>query len=236
VQLFNTKELIKYIREYEFGRKITQFHIHHTWKPNYSHFNGKNHESLQRGMRNYHVNTMGWADIAQHFTLFPDGTWALGRPLSKKPVSISGWNTGAVMVEMVGDFDKGRDQMTVGQKNAILEITKFMKDELGLRIVFHRDSPRTSKTCPGSGIDKVAFMLEVEEFRGDYVSSRFVDTKGHWAEDYIDSASDLGIIKGVSADGEAPRFNPDDKISRAEAVVVIMRAIDYITRLVKEVK
>ena len=59
-----TAELIQYIRNFKFTRPLKQWHIHHTWKPDYSDFNGKNHDALQAAMRNYHMNTNGWSDTA----------------------------------------------------------------------------------------------------------------------------------------------------------------------------
>lgn len=159
-----TAEVIQLLKTFKFKRKVNQWHIHHTWKPDYSDFNGKNHQQLQQSMKNYHVNTNGWSDIGQHFTLFPDGVWMLGRDLNKDPASILGWNTGAIAVEMVGNFDKGHDVMTKAQKDAIYEVTEFVIEQMKLTPHFHRDNPTSGKTCPGSGIDRDIFFKEVANF------------------------------------------------------------------------
>lgn len=49
----------------------------------------------------------------------------------------------------------------------------------------------------------------------------FKDTKGHWAEQSIEKAASLGIIKGYS-DG---RFLPDANVTRAEFVSMLNRAL-----------
>lgn len=54
-----------------------------------------------------------------------------------------------------------------------------------------------------------------------YGASSFKDTKGHWAEQYIKTAVDQGIIKGYT-DG---RFKPDVKVSRAEFISMLNRAL-----------
>ncbi|TYQ15385.1 UNVERIFIED_CONTAM: hypothetical protein Cloal_1832 [Acetivibrio alkalicellulosi] len=53
---------------------------------------------------------------------------------------------------------------------------------------------------------------------------RFEDTKGHWAQKYIEQLSNLGTIKGYS-DGT---FKPQNMINRAESVALINRAIDRV--------
>lgn len=48
---------------------------------------------------------------------------------------------------------------------------------------------------------------------------RFSDTKGHWAEEYISTLSDMGVIKGKGEDN----FAPEDDITRAEFVTLLRR-------------
>lgn len=51
----------------------------------------------------------------------------------------------------------------------------------------------------------------------------FTDTQSHWALPYIHSAWQQGIIKGDS-DGQ---FRPDDTVSPAEAVTMLLRTLGY---------
>jgi hypothetical protein len=207
---FTTKELIQYLRRFNFTRTINQWHIHHTFQPSYKDFNGSNHQALQEAMKNYHIITKGWQDIAQHFTLFPDGTWLLGRDLNMTPASIAGWNTGAIAVEMVGNFDIGCDVMTDQQKQAIIEMSSFMTKDLKLDMKFHRDSPTAGKTCPGSGIDRTTFFKEVYLF-GSKVKTvntpvKVRELKG-WEETVISECLNKGIITD-----ESWRDKVDEKI------------------------
>lgn len=208
-----TKELIQYIKDFKFTRKITQWHIHHTWSPNYSHFTGSNHQQLQQSMKNYHVNNCGWRDIGQHVTLYPDGVWLLGRDLNLNPASITGWNTGAIAVEMIGNFDKGHDKMTDAQKQAILEVSSFMTKELGLIMKFHRDSPTAGKTCPGTGIDRDKFFKEVANFKSvkevikkeEVIKVRELED---WENKLFDECLSKGIITNINW-----KQKPDEKLS-----------------------
>jgi hypothetical protein len=158
--LYNTEQVIEYLRSFPFSRELKQWHIHHTWDPSYADFNGQNHAELQREMWKLHVEQNGWDDIGQHLTLFPDGMWMLGRSLDKDPASIRGWNRGALAVEMVGNFDIGHDVMNELQKHAIYDMTRFAVNTLQLEAAFHRDHPDVTKTCPGSSIDRDLFMRE----------------------------------------------------------------------------
>jgi len=47
----------------------------------------------------------------------------------------------------------------------------------------------------------------------------YADTVGHWAEWYINSATEMGLFKG-NADGN---FNPDESVTRAQFVTVLWR-------------
>lgn len=204
-----TQELIQYIRNFKFTRKITQYHVHHTWKPDYSNFTGKNHQQLQQGMKDYHVKTNGWRDIAQHITLYPDGIWLLGRDLNLNPASITGWNTGAICLEMIGNFDKGKDKMTEAQKQAVLEFSNFMTKELGLIMKFHRDSPTAGKTCPGTGIDRDTFFKEVANFKPKVkTETNQVRVLADWEKQVFEECLSKGIIKD-----EAWINKPDEKLS-----------------------
>ncbi|MFL6554729.1 MAG: N-acetylmuramoyl-L-alanine amidase [Bacillus sp. (in: firmicutes)] len=144
------------------GRKYKYSQIHHTWKPNHASFTGKNHLALQQGMYDYHVKTRGWDNIGQHVTLMPDGTFVTGRPFDKTPAGISGYNTGAFMVEMLGDFDEGCDKLEGAQLDAMLKLQHFLTTECGAAIMFHRE--HAPKTCPGTGLDKAAFLKQVANY------------------------------------------------------------------------
>src|SRR5690606_4883610 len=108
--LFETREEFgEWLLKQKVSRKISIIQNHHTWIPNYSHFNGKNHFERLEAMRNSHMKDRGFKDIAQHLTTFPDGTiaYSLGRNFEQTPAGIEGKNTGAICIEHLGDFDIG---------------------------------------------------------------------------------------------------------------------------------
>ncbi len=74
------------------ARTILKIQQHHTYRPDYSHFDGKNHFDRQQAMKNHHMLNKDWADIGQHFTIFPDGTILTGRDMEKTPACIYSQN------------------------------------------------------------------------------------------------------------------------------------------------
>ncbi len=163
---FSVEEFEEYIKKSKIKRKVKIIQLHHTYSPSYRHFNGENHESLQLGMKNYHVNTNGWSDIAQHFTIFPDGKILSGRNLEKSPAGIYGANTGAICIECVGNFDEGADTMTALQKDSVVKVIKVLLEKFNLSpeggVTYHSwwtssgkeigdyIKGKSAKTCPGT--------------------------------------------------------------------------------------
>ncbi|MBX3240126.1 MAG: N-acetylmuramoyl-L-alanine amidase [Chitinophagaceae bacterium] len=187
--LMDTGEFESYISDLMVARTIVTLQQHHTYSPNYALFTGDNHFELQRGMRNYHVNSNGWNDIGQHFTIFPDGTVMTGRSIEKSPACIVGQNSNAICIENLGNFDTGGDAMRKEQASAIISATaviclKFNIPVTTERVVYHHwfrlsDGVRNNgsggnKSCPGTaffGGNKVAdcesnFLPLVEKVLG----------------------------------------------------------------------
>lgn len=164
--LKSVKEFKSYMEKLSVTRKINIVQLHHTYSPAYKEFNGKNHIELQQGMKNYHVRTRNCTDIAQTFTIFPDGKICTGRDINVAPAGVYGANSNGICIECVGNFDKNGDTMTEAQKNAIVGVTKILLDKFGLNaktgITYHAwwtsggtslgtyIAGRSAKTCPGT--------------------------------------------------------------------------------------
>ena len=123
---FDTEDEFKsWLKNKSVSRTVNRLQIHHTGSPSYSNFfksNGTHEDELtrQKNMKSFHVNSRGMSDIAQHFTVFPNGKIVTGRSLNSNPAGITGWNTGAICVEIYGNFDKGQDTMKDAQKKAVI--------------------------------------------------------------------------------------------------------------------
>lgn len=170
----NLDEFQSYLSQTKIARTVLTVQQHHTYIPSYQHFKGNNHFELQRGMKNTHINQNGWADIGQHFTIFPDGSILTGRSLEKSPACIYGNNANAICIENLGYFDKGHDEMTELQKEAIVKATALLCEKFSFvpdtnKIVYHHwfnlstgkrnNGAGNNKSCPGTnffGGNKVA--------------------------------------------------------------------------------
>ncbi|WPR74541.1 SH3 domain-containing protein [Algoriphagus sp. NG3] len=158
-------EFASWIQSQRIARTILTIQQHHTWSPDYSHFNGRNHFERQLAMKNYHVRNNGWSDIGQHFTSFPDGTIVTGRSLEATPACIFGANRDSICIEHLGNFDINGDTMTSEHRLAIVQMTAALCDKFRLpvntfSIIYHHwfdlstgkrnNGTGGNKSCPGS--------------------------------------------------------------------------------------
>lgn len=161
-KIIGIDELLKMLEGYNHA----ELHIHHTWRPNHEiYYNKPDGIYWQEAMKRFHVGTNGWSDIAQHVTLLPDGKFVTGRDFSRNPASIVGYNGNVFMVEMIGDFDIGQDPFDGPQKESALMLARWF-DKRRKYIRFHNEN--SSKTCPGSSINKYDFMQAVRNNGGGY--------------------------------------------------------------------
>lgn len=169
--LMTREEFRDWLFNSRMNRKVNIIQQHHTWLPSYKHFNGSNHFRMLMGMENFHKRRMGWSNIAQNITTFPDGKIAVSRPFNIAPEGTIGpkANATGIAIENVGNFDKGQDVMTAEQKETIVYITAVLSIKFGLTpsidsITYHhwwnlRTKERVLdkgpdynvKTCPGTG-------------------------------------------------------------------------------------
>ncbi len=173
--LLETHEFRSWLQKQKITRTITKLQVHHTASPNYTTRKMKYGVAQQdvftclEGMRNHHVNTNKWRATGQNITIMEDGRIAisLDRDLNQTPAGITGNNTGAVCIEILGNFDRGGDTMTSAQKQAVIHLYACLADKLNIpintaHIVYHAwytaqgvrladyTPGRSSKTCPGT--------------------------------------------------------------------------------------
>lgn len=172
--LLEPSEFKGWLDKQNITRKIDKLQVHHTASPNYSTrqmVNGIAKQDVWKcleGMRNFHLS-QGWSGTGQNITVLEDGRIAisLDRDLNKTPAGIKGANTGALCVEIVGNFDLGGDTMTDSQRQAVIHLYACIAIKLNIpidtsHIVFHAwytasgtwigdyKKGQSSKTCPGT--------------------------------------------------------------------------------------
>lgn len=162
---FDTADEFKnWLKNKSVTRKVTRLQVHHTGLPDYSCFykkNGTTEDELtrQKSMKSFHVNSRGMNDIAQHFTVYPNGKIVTGRSLNSNPAGISGWNSNAICVEIYGNFDKGHDIMKQAQKDAVIMLYGELCKKFKLTPSHSTIRPHAHFTSGGT-------------YLGDYVAGR----------------------------------------------------------------
>jgi Caspase domain/N-acetylmuramoyl-L-alanine amidase len=185
------------LEAFEFRRRITAVHMHHTWRPNHAQWKG--HDSMV-GMWRFHTQTRKFSDIAQHLTIDPEGQVWTGRNWNAAPASAIGHNGTAVagpfMFEIVGDFDVGRDLLQGAQRQAVLDVIALVQAHFGLApetLMFHNQA--ADKTCPGSATDYTQFVAELR--------AHVPTLAPPMAEAAVAAAGGKRSRRGAAADGAA---------------------------------
>lgn len=163
--LLDRNEFANWLHLQGITRKISLVQQHHTYIPAYRHFTGDNHFSLCESMERSHLER-GFAEIAQNFTTFPDGTIMVCRNINKIPAGIKGANSFGICLEHVGNFDSGKDIMTQEHRETIVHITQCLLERFSLvpsenTVVYHHwydlntgkrvnEGMGVTKSCPGT--------------------------------------------------------------------------------------
>ena len=148
-------EFAALLDQFSFHRRITEVHMHHTWRPQHSDYRGL---PTIESMWLFHTKNNGWSDIAQHVSIAPDGTIWTGRDWNRAPASATGFNgnssAGPFMFETIGNFDTNHDPFIGAQRDAVLNVVARVQLKFGLppeALRFHNQM--SSKTCPGTAVD-----------------------------------------------------------------------------------
>jgi uncharacterized protein YraI len=220
--------------------------IHHTYSPSYANFykaNGTHEDELtrQNNMKSFHVNTNGWDDIAQHFTIFPNGAIVTGRKLSNTTaIGIRGWNYNKICIEIYGNFDKGGDTMTEEQKQAVIAVygelcKKFNITPSISTLRCHAwftaggtylgdySSSRSAKTCPGTnfmgfGNTREAIEKNFIPLVKNYISNGSSSNSSAVATNYVVkiNTDSLNVRKGPGA-----TYSVVGELGRGEAYTIV---------------
>ena len=145
-ELESIKEIESYVQSLNAKRSITKLQIHHMGLPDYDCWGqdlkrwGENAElNRTNSLNDYGKNKWKYSDgkgryIAQHFNIFPNGHVTTGRDIDSTPIGIKGWNTGAVCMEIYGDFDKGKDRMTDEQMKSVITLVGSLAKKFNVKV------------------------------------------------------------------------------------------------------
>lgn len=137
--------------------------IHHCAAPSLAQ---RPHGFLEQHMRNLQsfYEEKGWS-AGPHIFTDDDQVWTFS-PMTARGVHAVSFNSTGIGIEMLGDYDT--EDPWSGRGLQVLTTTchavKAILARLGLApaaVRFHRDDPKTTKTCPGKKITKEAFLAHL---------------------------------------------------------------------------
>jgi hypothetical protein len=140
--------------------------LHHTGQPNLANRpNGLSNQHLLN-LKHYYENVMGWNGAPHVFVDDQEDGIILFQRMDRRGVHAVSFNRDSWGVEMLGyfdreNFDTGRGAKVRDNSMAALAI---MCEVLGVEahtIKFHRDDPKTTKTCPGLKVTKADVVNRV---------------------------------------------------------------------------
>lgn len=140
--------------------------VHHTATPNLAQRPKGWTIQHMRNLAHFYGESLGWS-AGPH--LFTDEDQIFGLSSLYQPgVHARSFNSNSIGIEVLGDYDvedprTGRGFLcwrnTAKLVGVILEAMGLPVDEKTVK--FHRDDPKTSKTCPGRNVDKSWFLKMV---------------------------------------------------------------------------
>jgi hypothetical protein len=160
-------DFLAYLQGLKFGTWRPKFvTMHHTGAPDLKTWQGwqarakpVSDEQWMRNLAGYY-GSLGWSS-GPHFFITPKHYCVLSDP-TKRGVHAVSFNALSWGVEVVGDFD--RERLTGDYLDWVASGIAAMHTGAGLQpapykfkvsgLHFHRDDPKTSKTCPGKSIVK----------------------------------------------------------------------------------
>lgn len=167
-------QFLDYLNSIKFGAWRPRFvTMHHTGSPNLAVWRGwqtrakpVTDEQWMKNLAAYYGNEMHWS-AGPHFFFTPAHFCVLSLP-DRKGVHAVSFNALSWGVECVGDFDAESFTPEIANRYAeglaCLHVATGMSpgpyayQQRGLH--FHRDDPKTSKTCPGKKVGK-EFMIKL---------------------------------------------------------------------------
>lgn len=139
--------------------------VHHCAEPSLAQRPQGLLEQHMLNLRSFYNGQKGWT-AGPHFFVDEDQIWAFS-PVTKKGVHAASFNSTHIGVEMLGNYDSESPDSGRGAK--VLHMTaiacKTLLRRFGLSVSsinFHRDDPKTDKTCPGRLVSKEKFHSLVQ--------------------------------------------------------------------------
>jgi len=157
------------------GWKPSYVVVHHTGAPTLKNWHDwqtrKSPVSDAQWLKNlaaYYGNNLGWSSGPQFF--FTPNNFCVLSPPERRGIHAASFNGNSWGVEMVGNFDvetwggayraKYIEGLACLHLATGMALDPYVRGKSGLH--YHRDDPKTSKTCPGKHVAKPAMIAEIK--------------------------------------------------------------------------
>ncbi|MDB9741468.1 peptidoglycan recognition protein family protein [Akkermansiaceae bacterium] len=165
----NTQDFIEHLEtlKSDFWNNLKGVCIHHTGFPHLAMRPDGFTEQLIRNIQYGYENNLGWS-TGPHLFVDDYKVWGMC-PLDQRGIHAVSFNSRYIGIEALGDYNYKDDETSI-RGSAVWDIVinataciLFVKglDADDETIKFHRDDPKTNKTCPGKKISKGWFIAKV---------------------------------------------------------------------------
>jgi hypothetical protein len=185
--------------------------IHHTAAPNLAQRpNGWTIQHM-RNLAHFYGKKLRWS-AGPHLFTDEDQIFGLS-PMTARGVHARSFNPGYLGIEALGNYDVEDPRSGRGRQvwRNTAKAVSILQEELGwtdAQVTFHRDDPRTSKTCPGSKVSREWFLNLV-----------------HSAKFSKPEPGDPGVDGQARSENQDPPSPPEEFLALDQEVVSRIRAI-----------
>jgi hypothetical protein len=210
-------------RQYLDSLQFTTFNptfvtLHHTAAPSLAQRQKGFEPQHLLNLRDYYQNTLGWSGAPHLFIDDQQDGIIVFQRMDRRGVHAVSFNSKSWGVEMLGyydiePFDSGRG--AVVRDNAMRALA-IMCERLGVdadTIKFHRDDPKTKKTCPGTLVKKQDVISRVHTLMG-----------GAPIADHAEDFTEWELVLSTGAKWPEVRTKDGRPIVRARDFLVALKA------------
>lgn len=205
------KEFADYLDSLKFASFNPTFvTLHHTAAPSLAQRPDGFSQQHLKNLLHYYQDTLGWNGAPHVFVDDEADGIIVFQRMDKKGVHAASFNSKSWGVEMLGyydteSFDTGRGKVV---RDNSMHALAIMCERLKVKadtIKFHRDDPKTSKTCPGMKVKKSYVVNTVQEIMS-----------GHGINENAEDYSEWTVVVDNKADWTNNRVIDGAVIARAK--------------------
>jgi hypothetical protein len=161
-------EFNDYIQLVPIGQWAKSVTVHHTYSPDLEDRPEGWKPTHLENLRHYYGNILGWS-AGPHLFVDEHKVWGLSS-MYKQGIHAKSFNKNSIGIEALGNYDVENPKAGRGYNVWLLTAitVAIILKRLHLipskeTVLFHREDPKTNKTCPGSKVKKEWFLSLVND-------------------------------------------------------------------------